>query len=159
MSGFGSRVGVSRVEKSDFFEKIEFLGRSLLDNRTLPPFFPLLPYSLTPLLPNPYSPIPLQRLQMTQQVGHNLWARLKSGHRWCFAADDLVDEVKVGFMAGDVAEGGADQAGGVGGVAACAVDLEDDVALDAVAAFGEDAADVGVVEAGGLDGEADDRDD
>lgn len=75
------------------------------------------------------------------------------------AADDLIDEVEVGFVAGDVAEGGANEAGGVGGVTACAVDLEDDVALDAVAVFGENAADVGVVEAGGLDGEAGDRDD
>jgi hypothetical protein len=46
-----------RAEKSDFFEKIGFLGRSHLDSQTFIRSLPLLPYSLTPLFP--HSPIPL----------------------------------------------------------------------------------------------------
>jgi hypothetical protein len=47
------------AETSDFSEKIGRLGRSPLDKLVRPRLFPLLPYSRTPLLPNPYSPIPL----------------------------------------------------------------------------------------------------
>ncbi len=96
---------------------------------------------------------------MTQQIRHNLRTRLKPRHRWSLAADDLVDQIEIRFVAGDIAQSGADKPGGVRGMAACAVDLENNVALDGVTGFSKDAADIGVVEAGGLDGKAGDRDD
>jgi hypothetical protein len=53
MGGFDARVGLGGGEKSDFFEKIGLLGRSLLSNSAHHPLFPLFPYA-----PIPYSLLP-----------------------------------------------------------------------------------------------------